>query len=235
MLFYYAKRRVFGLSRRYTLEVYMIYAIMCGGDYSKWDEPRQLKTINGEPLVSRTIRLLKENGVENICITATDERFDNFGVPRLKHSNNYKQSKNGESGYWLDAFYPFREPITYLFGDVYFTEQAIKDIISCEGGNILYGSKIATNKLHQNWGEPFAYVVNDWQTFKKGIEAVKRLQDEGKTKRVPIAWELYRYLNGIDVNTHEVREETFRVIDDETIDIDSPKAYEELKVRIEHG
>ena len=36
---------------------------MCGGTYSAWDIPRQLTHIIGEPIVARTIRLLKEAGV----------------------------------------------------------------------------------------------------------------------------------------------------------------------------
>ena len=37
--------------------------IMCGGHYEKFKEHKALSIINGEPLVQRTIRLLKENGV----------------------------------------------------------------------------------------------------------------------------------------------------------------------------
>jgi hypothetical protein len=83
------------------------------------------------------------------------------------------------------------------------------------------------NKYHQNWGEPFGYKVNDYKTFFKGIEAVKKLQDKGKTKRMPITWELYRYLNGLDVNVQQITE-NYVCIDDETMDIDYPEDIETM-------
>lgn len=214
----------------------MKYCILCGGYYEKFTTPKHLLEIGGERIVERTIRLLRENGVNDIVITATDERFDGLGVPRLEHRNTYRQENGEQYGYWLDAFYPFTEPIVYIFGDVYFSDKAIKTIVNYDGGgNILFGSALATNTLHMNWGEPFAYVVNDMATFRAGIEAVKKLQDEGKTDRMPVVWELYRYLNGLDVNIHEVKSDTFKVIDDVTIDVDSPEAYNELKGKVENG
>lgn len=205
----------------------MLYVIMCGGFYEQWETPKQLQIVNGERIVERTIRLLKENGVKDIVITSNNPVFDELGVPRLEHENSYRYENGKLNGYWLDAFYPkFRknQKATFIFGDVYFTEDAIKQIVEYKGeGNVLFGSRLATNLEGKNYGEPFAYVVNDMGTFYEGIKAVKKLQDEGKTKRVPIVWELYRYLNGLDVNVQRVLPETFIVIDDETDDADSPE------------
>ena len=66
-----------------------------------------------------------------------------------------------------------------------------------------------------------------------GVNAVKRLQDEGKLKRIGIVWELYRYLNGLDVNVQAVLDETYVTIDDGTIDIDYPHNIEMIKRRFE--
>ena len=41
----------------------MKYIIMCGGKYSNFQTPKQLIEINGERLVDRTIRLLRERGI----------------------------------------------------------------------------------------------------------------------------------------------------------------------------
>ena len=67
----------------------MIYLLMCGGSYPHWQEPKHLQKIHGEPIVARTIRLLHENGIENIAITSNDDRFKQFGVPVLEHNNTY--------------------------------------------------------------------------------------------------------------------------------------------------
>ena len=116
-----------------------------------------------------------------------------------------------------------------MYGDVVYTPDAIKKIVNCKkSGNVLFGTSLAKNKDHKNWGEPFAYKVDDYRTFMDGVEAVKRLWDEGKLKRHPITWELYRYLNGLDVNIQDVRDETYICIDDGTIDIDEPEAVKML-------
>lgn len=205
----------------------MKYIIMCGGEYDIWKTPKQLINIKGERLVDRTIRLLKENGIEDIAISSNNPLFDSCGVPRLEHENSFKIVDGKDSGYWLDAYYPVTEPVCYLYGDVYYTPEAIKTIVECDrSGNILFGSGIAKNELHKNWGEPFAYKVEEPDIFFKGIEAVKKMQDLGVTKRMPITWELYRYLNNLNVNIQQVKDETYICIDDGTDDIDDPEEIE---------
>lgn len=213
----------------------MKYVIMCGGVYQKFQIPKQLSVVNGERLVDRTIRLLKENNVQDIYITSNDDRFDDCGVPRLQHINNFRCEDGNVKGCWLDAFYPNfnkNEKVTFLFGDVYYTDNAIKTIVDLKTDkNILVGTSIAKNKLHKNWGEPFAYIVNDYKTFINGIKKVKKMYFEGKLKRHPIVWELYRYLNGLDVNVQDIKDETYVCIDDGTIDVDAPSQIEELNNR----
>lgn len=46
----------------------MKYILMCGGTYEKWQTPKHLSVVKGEPIVVRTIRLLRESGVEDIYI-----------------------------------------------------------------------------------------------------------------------------------------------------------------------
>lgn len=201
---------------------------MCGGEYARFETPKHFSVVKGEAIIKRTIRLLKENGIEDIAISSNNPIFNGLGVPRLEHLNSYKQINGTEEGYWLDAYYPIEEPVCYLYGDVYYTDEAIKTIINYKSDkNTLFGTSDAKNERHHNIGEPFAYKVFDYKTFFKGIEAVKKLQDEGKVNRMPITWELYRYLNNLDVNIQTVLDDTYVCIDDDTMDIDSP---EELKI-----
>ena len=218
----------------------MIYVIMCGGQYDHFGElPRPLHEIHGEPLVARTIRQLRENGISDdlINITANDPRFEKYGYV-LHHENSYRADGKKNYGYWLDAFYPYFADfvkVTFLFGDVKYTDYAIGKIVGfaeeaeelCDTRNVLFGSSLAKNPQHENWGEPFAYVVNDYREFMNGVYDVKDLQDEGKTKRIALVWELYRYLNGLDINVQQVLDETYITIDDGTIDADDPERFEE--------
>ena len=60
-----------------------------------------------------------------------------------------------------------------------------------------------------------------------GINEVKKLFDEGKINRHPIVWELYRYLHNLDINIQRITTD-YVVIDDGTIDIDSPEQVSRL-------
>ena len=203
----------------------MVYVIMCGGKYPHFARHKALTMINGEPLIARTIRILKELTDDQIFITADDEAFSEYGVV-LPHENSYRHDGIQGSGYWLDAFYPhFLDgmEVTFLMGDVCFTEEALKTIVEYKAEkNTLFGTSIANNSLHFDWGEAFAYKVVDYKEFMDGVEAVKKLQDEGKTNRIALVWELYRYLNGFDVNIQRINPETYVGIDDGTMDVDMP-------------
>ena len=54
----------------------MKYILMCGGNYPKFEVPRQLLKVNGEVLIERTIRLLRENGITDIAISTNNKAFD---------------------------------------------------------------------------------------------------------------------------------------------------------------
>ena len=103
---------------------------MCGGKYKQFKKPKHLSVIKGEVLIERTIRLLKENGVKDINISTNNPAFDYLDIPKLKHDNNFETDMKQAKGYWLDAFYPTTEATIYIFGDVWFTDEAIKKIVN---------------------------------------------------------------------------------------------------------
>lgn len=204
----------------------MIYVIMCGGKYPQFSEHKALTKINGEPLIQRTVRLLKSVTDGQIFITADDPKFSEYGLI-LPHENSYSHDGIKSTGYWLDAFYPYfldGTQVTYLFGDVYYTEPALDTIINYPATkNTLFGTSDAKNSRHENIGEAFAYKVVEFGKFVEGINKVKEMYDNGLVNRNPIVWELYRYLNGFDINVQRINPETYVCIDDETIDIDYPE------------
>ena len=205
--------------------------IMCGGVYDNFKEHKALTKINGEKLVDRTIRLLKENNIDDIYITATDPAFNKYKV--LKHENTYKYENGKVKGYWVDAYYPTDKPCIYLHGDVYYTEDAIKKIVNLNPKiNTMIGNHYALNKEHKKVGEPFGWIIVDQKKFREAINKTKKLQDEGKCNRMPIAWELYQVLNGHDVNGFDISEDTYLAIYDETIDIDDPWQIDELNKKV---
>lgn len=205
----------------------MKYIIMCGGDYHEWETPRHFTIIGGETIVDRTIRLLQEAGVEDIAISTNDDRFAAFGLPLLKHDNDYvSENFHAIGGYWSSGFYPMDEPACYIFGDVVFSPEAIRTIVDYETDDVMFfGSKrpFADNypKPHE---EPFAFKVVNQKHFREAIEAHKRLTDSGTHWRKPIAWELWFILQGQDPaeDLKNLKNNSYIGINDYTCDIDWP-------------
>lgn len=206
----------------------MKYIIMCGGRYDAWNYPKQLASINGEVLVERTIRLLRECGATDIAISSNDDRFEAFGVPVLRHNNGYTaHGYNDYDGYWCDAFYPTDEPCCYIYGDVFFSPHAIRTIVGYETDDImLFGSKPPFSVHYPKpYVEPFAFKVQNQKHLHEAIAEVKRLDSIGAFKRKPISWELWNVICGADPNKYNKR---YIAINDYTSDVDTPEEAEKL-------
>ena len=206
----------------------MKYIIMCGGKYPYWKTPRQLIEIKGEPIVARTIRLLKSFGVEetDIFISSNNKAFERFGVKVLHHVNKFVADKSIKTD-WVDAFYPMDEPVCYLYGDVVFSYAAIGKIVTSETNDILFfaSSYPFDEKYPKNWGEPFAFKVVNTEHFKQAIADVKRLSREGKFLRpTPIGWELWNVIRrGPEGDLNTIAINSYTHINDYTCDIDGPE------------
>ena len=212
----------------------MKYVIMCGGDYKKWSKPRQLTEINGEPIIARTIRLLRECGVEDIAISANNNHFNTFGVPVLRHINEwvvYDYEK--DDGTWCNAFYPTDEPVCYLLGDVVFSKAAIRTIVNTQTNDIAFFASAPpfAKDYPKEYAEPFGFKVVNLQHFWNAIRDLKRYENEKLFKRHPIAWELWQVIKGTELNTIDYK--NYTVINDYTCDIDVPediKYYTKLNI-----
>lgn len=198
----------------------MRYIIMCGGEYRKWETPRQLTEFKGEAIVARTIRLLKAAGAEDIAISSNDERFEGFGVPVLHHDNGYAVQEGARAGSWVEAFYPTEEPACYLFGDVFFSLDAVRTIVKTEVASVMFFA--SAPPFSQNYikphAEPFAFKVADQKRFRAAISFVEANENTGIFSRRPIAWELWQVLNGENVRTINMK--NYVAINDYTCDID---------------
>ena len=199
------------------------YIIMAGGEYEHWKTPRHLSVVCGEELMARTIRLLKENGITDISISTENPIFEKFGLPILKHENTYHTKWHKAEGDWCDAFYPTDEPVCYVLGDVYFSDEAIKTIVETETDDIeLFGSipPFASNYI-KNHIEAFALKVQDVDHFKKSLEKTRELDKQGKFWRKPIIWELWTVITNTPLQTNK-DDYTYNYykINDYTCDID---------------
>ena len=88
---------------------------MCAGKGTRWGDykgvPKHLIEINGETLLGRTTRLLKENNIYNYIITTNDIRYKQYGFTRPQSYNDCEVDRFEETD---------DKEICYLYGDVYY-------------------------------------------------------------------------------------------------------------------
>ena len=202
----------------------MKYILMCGSNHEKINGvPRQLVQINGERILDRTIRLLRENNVEDIYITATDPAFRYCGVPVIPYNSK---------GPWINCFYPQDDPATYIMEDVYFSPEAIKTIVGTDTDCIEFFASAPPFGVQyiKPWAEPFAFKVVNQQCFKYCIDRVRELLAAGEWRRDPIAWELWQVIKRTPIN--HIDYTNYTVINDYTCDIDTAEDISRLAVII---
>ena len=202
----------------------MKYIVMAGGNYKKWETPKHLSKIHGECLVARTIRFLRENGVEDIAISSNNPIFEQFGVPVLHHDNPYTLiDKEYAKTPWLDGFYPMTEPVCYIFGDVVFSPDAIKKIVETQTDSIEFFASAPpfAKNYSKEWAEPFAFKVVDTKRFFEAIEETKEYEKQGKFYRQPVSWELWQVIKHTPLA--KIDYTNYTVINDYSCDIDTPE------------
>ena len=211
------------------------YIIMAGGEYKHWEKPRHLSIIKGEELIARTIRLLRENGIDDISISTDNPIFGKFNVPILKHNNLYVTKwHDTEEGDWLNAFYPTDEPVCYVLGDVYFSPDAIKTIVNTDTDDIeLFGSipPFANNYI-KNHIEAFALKVKNIKHLEKAIKETREFYKLGKFWRKPIIWELWEVIKNTPIQPKGKFIYNYTKINDYTCDIDWEEDIKKLNRKI---
>ncbi len=200
--------------------------IMSAGVAKRWKNhlniPKQLICINGERLLDRTIRLLKERNISDIWVTVREyNQFGNLGVKEFLNLNN--------NVYNIDRMYGAKElaPAIFLYGDVYYTENAIDLILSDTNEFRFFGRRY--KGIIKNNTEIYGVKVNDWV-----LHQAKELRDlnESKEARDSLLQHLLMYCLGnrpVKGYLNMAKEEftpMFTDIDDETTDIDAPDEYE---------
>lgn len=189
----------------------MKYIIMAGGDGTRWGNytgvPKHLININGEPLLHRTVRLLKENNVENIIISAFDENYHLPGTMLHKPlSNKWETDK-----FNLELI---EEDICFIYGDCYLTEEAIKTIVETPTDDILVFGRNKPSEINKKeYGELFAFKVKNADKFKKCVSYIRDEVIAGRNRGG--GWELYSHIGC-----------PFILIDDRSEDFDYPKDFD---------
>lgn len=205
----------------------MKYIIMADGEGKRWGNyknvPKHLVTIEGETVLARTLRLLQENNIpkEDIWVTSSDPRYKEIWDNTIPQSIKDCELERFEESL-VDG------PVCYLYGDVYYSENAMRTIINTPTDDILF--------FGSDW-EIFAIKVAQVDKFLNEKHMVKDKYMTGELNRC-IGWEIYRSLHGLlmedeyDFDNHRITDDYVKILD-ETMDFDYPNEYEEWLVTYE--
>ncbi|MDP6523336.1 MAG: NTP transferase domain-containing protein [Kiritimatiellia bacterium] len=198
--------------------------ILCAGEGEGWNNylgiPKQLIEINGETLLARTARLLKECGVGRVTIVTADERL------AIKGCAVFEPIERRWVAETLLSTRPLWDDCTVAFlGDVCYSPQAISQALAAPENVRVHGKLGRHPESSSGWGEIF--VVSFRKRAAERIvdaarAAIRHAEKGGRGKLC----QLYRALNGIPLDEHRVEGEIFHRIDDYTDDFDTPRDYE---------
>jgi len=204
--------------------------IICAGEQSRWNnylnEKKQLIKIDGERLLDRTIRLIKNNFDEvEINVVALCDEYSN------ENSKLFIPELNSEN-YGFDKFLSSRklwkenERNIIFYGDVYFTNNAMKIISISEKKDWFLFGRYNCSYLTGKGGECFAFSFydNHFEKFEKAINELLELHKNGSDSAFG-GWNLYRHLEGIKYDEHLMANH-FVEINDLTDDFDYPEDYD---------
>lgn len=223
------------------------YIVIAAGEQTRWNNylnvEKHYVILNGEPIIERTVRQLNEHKInpKDIIVASKHYKLDNATniYPKLDYENNADADKFLSTSHHWNT----QGRTVIIYGDVYFTDQAIKTIIQYQGKDWRnfcrpYPSQITGGQ----WGECFAISFYP-NMIEQGLKQLHRIAQLHKTNKISRCggWEWTRAIYGVpDKNIrhpHLKHCPLYYIIDDLTEDIDYPDDYERLKQAIEkqHG
>lgn len=194
----------------------MKYIIMAGGRAVRWrkykNTTKHLVKIGNENMLERIVRQLKDNNIDehDISITSDNPLYELNGICRNPMIYDCKM-------YNMFYYKALNSEVTFLYGDTFYTDAAIKKIIATKtDDNIFFGSS----------GSIVGVKVVNYKRFKRYVYKMKGYQD-GRA-----GWALYRKINHLPDNSVE-HCSNYVQIDEEIINVNSPGDYELLLEKLE--
>ena len=194
----------------------MRFVIMADGQGTRWNNymgvPKHLALVDGEPVLGRTVRLLREVADDpEIIITSHDERYEFEGARRHEPENNI---------YEIDRFTKelVCDDMCFLYGDTVYDRDVLADIAASEADDILF---------YGNDKSVVAVRIGDADFFRKHFERVRNLFIEGEIEKCK-GWQIYQSVTGQDINQKPVIGDKFIVVGKNTTDINTPEEYRKI-------
>ena len=190
----------------------MKYIIMADGKGTRWNNyhniPKHLIEIDGETLLARTVRLLRENDARaDIVITSHDPRYEVPGARRYEPQNNHLE---------IDRFTEelIADDVCFLYGDTFYSESVIQKIADTPAEKLLFFG---------NERSIVAIEVADGALFRQHVDRVRALFLAGKIEKC-IGWQVYQSFEGLPFGEKTIAAD-YILIQDGTEDFNSPEDY----------
>jgi hypothetical protein len=205
--------------------------VIAAGDGSRWgdyrDSPKHLVTIEKEVLLQRTVKQFLKY-TDDVCIIGLDERYNVEGATLYIPTGINTNYKDANKFMCSQTLWNKNGRTVLVFGDVYFTNDAVKTVMKTPGEIKWFLRKEGSVLSGARWKEIFAFAF-DATMINNITQSLLMLisRDQVKTQA---GWALYRTTTGDRfadpfVNHHFVN------IDDWTEDFDSA---EDLQIWEEH-
>jgi hypothetical protein len=184
---------------------------MCAGQSSRYPKPypKHLETIFGEPNYKRTIRLLNDNGINDVVISVSDQNEHYFD-----YSNKIIGSDKREIDRFRNLRNYFDDEALILYGDVIYHENDMKILLNNLNKEIQFFGGL--DFIYQ---EIFGVYVSNKTKFFRAVDNVTLKFDNHLIKReigldVFEELEMNRYDLIIlpDTNDYDVIEEYYKKI-----------------------
>lgn len=204
--------------------------IAAAGGQSKWDwylgVPSHLAPVNGQPLLARTVAQALKLTADVHVTTPEDERY----APVCKGATRHIVPEPGISEYdSTRSLWSPNERTILLYGDVYFTDRALKTIASYSRRQYrCFGRYGPSRYTGCRYGEVFA--ASWWPAQHQQMdEFLARVADLRARREVtrPTAWMLLRCWQRTPLDRHQVSPRWFTEINDWTDDFDYPQDYDQ--------
>jgi len=187
---------------------------MCAGKSSRWPRPRpkQVETILGEPNYKRTIRLLNENGINDVILSVSDKNEHHF-----EYSNKIIGSDKREIDRFRNLRIYFDNEALMLYGDVVYHENDMKIILDNLKGKINF-----FGRFKDIWfTEIFGVYVSNKDKFFSAVDSTA-LKFENKLIDREIGLDVFEELGLIeedliflseDTSDYDITDEYFKIRD----------------------
>jgi len=187
----------------------MKYVIMADGKGKRWNNydniPKHFVIINGETVLSRVVRLIRQYDTEaDVIITSHDQRYEVEGARRYEPKNNVLE---------IDRFTEelIEDNMCFLYGDTYYSEEAMQRIVNMKVDDIHFFG---------NGKSIVAIKITDAELFRYHVNNVRELFLKGEINQC-IGWQVYQSFRGLPFGIKQVVDK-YEYLSDDTQDFNTP-------------